>query len=58
MMAIKQWCSHEDKVLSILCNGIMNRKLLKIKYLSSPIDEKYLQEIVSEVRAKYILSDE
>jgi hypothetical protein len=58
MMAIKQWCNHEDKVLSILCNGIINRKLLKIKYLSTPVDEKYKQEIVSDVIAKYQLSEE
>lgn len=58
MMAIKQWCNHEDKVLSILCNGIMNRKLLRIKYLSSPVDEKYRKEIASEVEANYQLSDE
>lgn len=58
MMAIKQWCNHEDKVLSILCNGIMNRKLLKIKYLSLPVDEKFRNEIASEVRVKYKLSDE
>jgi HD superfamily phosphohydrolase len=58
MMAIKQWCNHEDKVLSVLCNGIINRKLLKIKYFSAPVDEKFRQEIAFEARTKYQLSDE
>jgi hypothetical protein len=58
MMAIKQWCNHEDKVLSVLCNGIINRKLLKIKYFSAPVDEKYRQEIALKVKEKYVMSDE
>lgn len=58
MMAIKQWCNHEDKVLSVLCNGIINRKLLKIKYFSAPVDENYRKEILSEVKEKYDMSDE
>ncbi|HEX5025571.1 MAG TPA: HD domain-containing protein [Agriterribacter sp.] len=35
--AIKSWCHHPDKVLSLLCNGIMNRNLLKVKLQSTPI---------------------
>lgn len=45
MMAIKMWCMHPDPVLSFLCNGIIDRKLLKVKYFSSsagkiPLDVK------------------
>ena len=35
--AIKSWCHHPDKILSLLCNGIMNRNLLKVKLQSTPI---------------------
>ena len=42
--AIKEWCNHEDKVLAILCEGIVNRHLLKIKYFGQPIDEKLVAE--------------
>jgi HD superfamily phosphohydrolase len=38
--AIKSWCYHPDKILSLLCNGIMNRNLLKVKLQSTPILEK------------------
>lgn len=43
LMAIKSWCSHSDKILSLLCRGIINRELLKVKYSSSPIDIETLQ---------------
>ena len=42
--AIKEWCFHEDKVLSILCEGIINRQLFKIKYFGQPVDEELLEE--------------
>ncbi len=44
MMAIKQWTSHPDKILSILCKGIVNRRLLKVKYLEKQPGEKEVQE--------------
>jgi uncharacterized protein len=42
--AIKEWTSHSDKVLSFLCKGIINRRLLKIKYYSQPPDEALVRE--------------
>ncbi len=42
--AIKEWSTHEDKVLSILCEGIVNRHLFKIKYFGQPVDEKLVNE--------------
>jgi HD superfamily phosphohydrolase len=42
--AIKEWCTHEDKVLSLLCNGIINRSLLKIKYFGQPVEEQLVAE--------------
>lgn len=58
MMAIKLWCNHEDQVLSILCNGILNRSLLKINYFGAPIDEALLNEKRKMTKKKYSLSDE
>jgi hypothetical protein len=34
--AIKVWVNHEDRVLSILSKGIIERKLLKIEFLTEP----------------------
>ncbi|MEJ7588257.1 MAG: HD domain-containing protein [Ferruginibacter sp.] len=42
--AIKGWCSHTDKVLSFLSNGLINRQLLKVKYFAEPVTEKMMAE--------------
>ncbi len=58
MMAIKNWCHHEDKVLAFLCNGIINRTLLKIKYFSAPITDHLLEEKTQEAQQQLNLSKE
>src|SRR5450432_2578287 len=32
LAAVKLWIHHPDKILSLLCKSIINRKLLKVKY--------------------------
>ncbi len=44
LSAIKEWSTHDDKVLSLLCRGIINRQLLKIKYFPAPVEEAFLKE--------------
>jgi len=44
MMAIKTWCKHEDLILSTLCNGIINRQLLKVKYFGEPVNQNLIDE--------------
>ena len=56
--AIKGWCHHEDKILSTLCNGIMNRQLLKVQYFGNPVDEALLQEKLAEAATKLKLNAE
>ena len=51
MMAIKQWCSHSDKILSLLCSGIINRNLFKVQYSNSPVDESVVKQKQEEVAA-------
>jgi HD superfamily phosphohydrolase len=53
MSAIKEWSTHEDKILSVLCEGIINRHLLKIIYTGVPVDEKLVAEKTTEVMEKY-----
>lgn len=48
MMAIKGWCSHPDKVLSFLCKGICNRKLLKVRYSKEEFTLNLLHEKLEE----------
>jgi uncharacterized protein len=44
MMAIKTWCNSDDKVLSILCKGVLDRELLKVKFVDSYYNDAALQE--------------
>ncbi len=53
LMAIKSWCSHSDKILSLLCRGVINRELLKVKYSSAPVDVEIVQR-KKEITANYL----
>jgi len=44
LAAIKKWTFHSDKVLSVLCKGIVNRVLLKVKYSGTVIDSEIVEE--------------
>ncbi|MBK8609855.1 MAG: HD domain-containing protein [Chitinophagaceae bacterium] len=58
MAAIKGWCFHEDKILSTLCNGIINRQLLKVQYFGNAVDENLIQEKLADASARLGLSTE
>ncbi len=58
LSAIKEWCNHPDKVLSFLCNGIINRNLLKVQFFNSPVNESLLAEKKLLAIKKMNLSDE
>ena len=49
MMAIKSWCSHSDKILSYMCKGILDRQLLKLKYVSTNSNDDFLQKKKKEI---------
>jgi hypothetical protein len=57
MAAIKGWCNHEDKILSFLCKGIINRQLLKVQYFGSPVNEIFLQEKIAEASSKLNIAE-
>jgi HD superfamily phosphohydrolase len=58
VMAIKQWCNHPDRVLSILCNGIIDRHLLKVRFAGEAFKEEDVHELRENVRARYDLTPE
>ncbi|MFN5421991.1 MAG: HD domain-containing protein [bacterium] len=55
---IKNWRSHQDKVLSILCSAVLDRKLLKLRLQSAPISIQELQEMKARVSGSLNLSEE
>jgi uncharacterized protein len=44
LFSIKSWIHHPDKILSVLCNGLINRHLLKVKYSAHEIPAAFLEE--------------
>ena len=42
--AIKRWSTHPDRVLSILCNGILKRNLYKCVFQQESVDEDMLEK--------------
>ncbi|HMK04854.1 MAG TPA: HD domain-containing protein [Ferruginibacter sp.] len=58
LAAIKGWSHHEDKILSVLCKGIINRQLLKVEYFGQPVEEGLLKEKNREACIKLNLNAE
>ena len=58
LMAVKGWCHHPDKVLSVLCQGIIDRRLLKVKYAASPYAREEVTEKLLEVAARLHITEE
>jgi uncharacterized protein len=44
MHAVKRWSLHADKVLSLLCNRLLNRQLYKTRIQSDDFDPAFLLE--------------
>jgi len=56
--AIKGWRHHKDKVLSILCTAVLDRKLLKLRLQDHPITEQELAEKKMQMGAQLEISSE
>lgn len=53
LMAIKHWCGHSDKVLSLLSKGIVDRRLFKAIYSAAPVDVAGIAAKKNEVMEKF-----
>lgn len=58
MCTIKNWSNHPDKILSILCRSLVDRRLLKIKLQAQPFDEKIVTEKKREVAGRIQISED
>lgn len=56
LCAIKHWMHHDDKALSILCRGIVNRHLLKIRFSTTPYSEKTVLGKQRQIEEKFGLT--
>jgi hypothetical protein len=58
MHGIKTWSKHADKVLSTLCQGILDRKLLKIKLQAEPFIKELVQQKLKQTCQAFSITDE
>jgi HD superfamily phosphohydrolase len=58
MSTIKNWCEHADKILSELSKGLVNRKLLKVRFQTRPFDPLIVANLKSEVIRQLKISEE
>lgn len=57
MCTIKNWSSHPDKILSLLCRSLVDRKLFKVKLQSDPFGEQLVKEKKCEVSKRLQISE-
>jgi HD superfamily phosphohydrolase len=56
--ALKVWSQHDDKVLSLLSLGLLNRRLFKIEVELQPFSPEYIAEKRQQLAKKHNLSPE
>lgn len=57
MCTLKNWCGHFDKVLSRLCKGLVERKLLKVRLQSEPFDDLLVAALRADTAQKLKISE-
>ncbi len=58
MGTIKNWMFHPDKVLSLLCRCLIDRRLLKVRLQATPFEEKSVERLKEAVASQLSLSQE
>lgn len=54
--AVKSWMHHDDKILSFLCESLMNRKLFKIKIQDKEIAQRKIESKEKELIKRFDIS--
>ena len=55
--SLKVWASHEDTVLSVLSEGMVNRKLFKIEITDNRITEDKIEQILEKFTKEFDLNE-
>jgi uncharacterized protein len=58
MCTVKNWMAHPDKILSMLCHGLVDRNLLKIKLQADIFDQALVNDKKKEVISRLGISIE
>jgi HD superfamily phosphohydrolase len=52
LTAMKVWCDHEDKVLSWLCNCMVNRRLYAVELQNKAFAKDYVEKLQNKARKR------
>lgn len=55
--AIKQWATHKDEILSLLCQHLLHRKLFKITLSAQPITQEAIHKTTDLIQAMFPTQD-
>ncbi len=58
LSTIKNWISYPDTVLSVLCRGLVERRLLKVKFQGEPFDAAYEEMLRNNICSQLKISKE
>ncbi|MGX1023762.1 HD domain-containing protein [Psychroflexus sp. MBR-150] len=58
MTAIKQWQNHSDRILSKLCQMLINRKLFKVKLKNKAFKAKKIENIKHNIQKQFNITSE
>ncbi len=58
MASIKVWTEHPDRVLSMLCQKLVNRELFKVELQKQPFEKEKIERIKNEVKQQLQLNDQ
>ncbi|MBI1781531.1 MAG: HD domain-containing protein [Sphingobacteriales bacterium] len=58
LSAIKNWINYPDKILSTLCRWLVERKLLKLKFLENPVSNAVKLSKLQEIAERLSISIE
>ncbi|MBI1342909.1 MAG: HD domain-containing protein [Terrimonas sp.] len=58
MTTVKNWMQHPDKILSLLCRYLVDRKLLKIKLIAEPFPAEMIREKTKEAVLKLDITED
>ncbi len=52
-MALKEWAYSDDPVLQLLASGLLNRRLYRLEWSTTPFEETYKARVRERIREKY-----
>jgi HD superfamily phosphohydrolase len=55
--SIKEWTNHPDKILSLLCDGMVNRKLFRIEMSNKSFEDNILEEERKKIKKHFGVDD-